>query len=155
VAGKARSIAIVAAPLAVIGPLIAAAASGEWAFLPAGFGVGFGALLAGTGAALVQSVLVPIAVPESDNPFAGGESGKGIVAAALLAVVIVGLAALTLPVALALIWATDRGNTSLVTLLGAVTVAVGWLALRGGSALATRRIARREPEFVAAVTPAR
>ena len=44
---------------------------------PAGFLVGGGALLAGTGAAIVQSALVPIAIPESDNPFASGESGKG------------------------------------------------------------------------------
>ena len=34
----------------------------------------------------VQSVLVPIAVPESDNLFASGESGKGIMAAGLLVV---------------------------------------------------------------------
>ena len=31
----------------------------------------------------MQSTYVPIAIPESDNPFAGGESGKGIVAALL------------------------------------------------------------------------
>jgi ethanolamine transporter EutH len=103
----------------------------------------------------VQSALVPIAIPESDNPFAGGETGKGIVAAALLGLVVVGLAVLTVPIALALIWATDRGDTVLVTVFGAVTVLVGWVTVRIGVALATRRIAGREPEFVAAVTPAR
>lgn len=154
VVAKARSIAIVAAPLAVVGPLIAAGVTGEWRFLPAGFGVGIGALLAGTGAALVQSALVPIAIPESDNPFAGGETGKGIVAAALLGLVVIGLAVLTVPIALALIWASDRGDTALVTVFGAVTVLVGWVTVRIGVALATRRIAGREPEFVAAVTPA-
>ena len=64
IAGKARSIAIVAAPLAVIGPLLAATITGEWRFFVAGLGVGVGALLAGTGAAIVQSALVPIAIPE-------------------------------------------------------------------------------------------
>jgi hypothetical protein len=155
VVAKARSIVIVAAPLAVVGPLIAAGVTGEWRFLPAGFGVGAGALLAGTGAALVQSAMVPIAIPESDNPFVGGESGKGIVAAALLALVIVALAVLTVPVALALIWASDRGDTALVTVLGVVTAAIGWFALRAGVAIATRRIAGHEPEFIAAVTPSR
>ncbi len=155
VAGKARGIVIVAAPLAVIGPLLAAAITGEWRYVVAGFGVGVGGLLAGTGAALVQSAVVPIAIPESDNPFAGGESGKGIVAALLLGVVLAGLAVATVPVALALFWATERGEADLVTLFGAATVVAGWLVLRAGRALATRRLAGRDPEFVAAVTPAR
>jgi ABC-2 type transport system permease protein len=155
VIAKARSIAIVAAPLAALGPFIAAAVTDEWRYLAAGLGVGVGALLAGTGAALIQSALVPIAIPETDNPFASGESGKGVVAAALLVLVLTGLAALTVPVALGLLWATERGSTPLVTLFGLVTVAVGWLAVRVGVAIAVRRIAGRQPEFVAAITPAR
>ncbi|MFW2335353.1 hypothetical protein [Ilumatobacter sp.] len=155
VRGKARSIAIVAAPLAVIGPLAAAAITDEWRYLVAGFGVGFGGLLAGTGAAVVQSAMVPIAIPDTDNPFAGGESGKGIMAALLLGGVLVGLAILTLPIALALFWATDSGLTALVTVFGALTVFAGWAVMRLGIDLATRRIAGREPEFVASVTPAR
>ena len=98
IAGKARSIAIVASPLAVIGPVLAATITGEWRFFVAGLGVGAGALLAGTGAAVVQSALVPIAIPDSDNPFASGESGKGIIAALLLFFVLGGLALTTLPV---------------------------------------------------------
>ena len=47
--GKARSIAIVAAPLVVIGPVLAAAITREWGYLAAGLVVGVGALLAGTG----------------------------------------------------------------------------------------------------------
>lgn len=155
VSGKARSIAIVAAPLAVLGPVAAAAITGEWRYLVAGFGVGFGGLLAGTGAAVVQSAIVPIAIPETDNPFAGGESGKGILAALLLGVVLAALAIVTVPVALALFWATDRGLVGLVTLFGALTVIAGWAVMRFGIRLATRRLSGREPEFVAAVTPAR
>ena len=155
VRGKARSIAIVAAPLAVIGPLAAAAITDEWRYLVAGFGVGIGGLLAGTGAAVVQSAMVPIAIPESDNPFAGGESGKGIMAALLLGGVLVALAVVTVPVALALFWATDRGQTSLVTVFGVFTVLAGWGIMRVGIELATRRVAGREPEFIASVTPAR
>lgn len=155
VRGKARSIAIVAAPLAVIGPLAAAGITGEWRYLAAGFGVGVGGLLAGTGAAVVQSAMVPIAIPESDNPFAGGESGKGIVAALLLGVVLAGLAVVTVPIALALFWATDRGRVGLVTVFGAMTMLVGWGVMRVGIRIATGRLTGRDPEFVAAVTPAR
>jgi ABC-2 type transport system permease protein len=153
--GKARSIAIVASPLALIGPLLAAWISGEWTFLVAGLGVGVGALLAGTGAAIVQSALVPIAVPETDNPFASGESGKGMLAALLLCLVLAGLALATLPVALALIWATDTGSTALVTFYGALTVAAGWLVMQVGIRIATARLGGHEPEFVTAVTPTR
>lgn len=155
VRGKARSVAVVAAPLAVIGPLAAASITGEWRYLAAGFGVGVGGLLAGTGAAIVQSALVPIAIPESDNPFASGESGKGIIAALLLGVVLAGLAIATVPVALALFWATDRGRVDLVTLFAALTVLVGVGVMRLGIRIASRRLTNREPEFVAAVTPAR
>jgi ABC-2 type transport system permease protein len=155
VRGKARSIAIVAAPLAVIGPIVAATITGEWRFIVAGFGVGVGGLLAGTGAAVVQSAMVPIAIPESDNPFAGGDSGKGLLAALLLGVVLAGLAVVTVPVALLLLWATDRGQVGLVTVSGALTVMAGWGVLRAGIAIATRRLSGREPEFVASVTPAR
>jgi ABC-2 type transport system permease protein len=155
VRGKARGIIIVAAPLVVIGPLLAAAVTGEWRYLLAGFGVGLGGLFAGTGAALVQSALVPIAIPESDNPFASGESGKGLLAALLLGVVLIGLAIATVPVALALFWATDRGRVGLVTLFGGLTVVVGYGVLQVGARIATGRLRGRDPEFVSAVTPTR
>ena len=155
VRGKARSITIVASPLAVLGPLAAAAVTDEWRYLVAGIGVGIGGLLAGTGAAVVQSAIVPIAIPESDNPFAGGESGKGLVAALLLGVVLACLAVVTVPVALALFWATDRGYVGLVTVFAAATVLVGWAVLRIGARIATNRLVGRQPEFISAVTPTR
>jgi hypothetical protein len=155
IAGKARSIAVVASPLAVIGPVLAATITGEWRFFLAGLGVGAGALLAGTGAAVVQSALVPIAIPDSDNPFASGESGKGMLAALLLCVVLGALALATLPVAVALIWATDTGSTALVTVYGVLTVAVGWVLMQAGIKIATAHLGGHEPEFVTAVTPSR
>ena len=112
-------------------------------------------MLAGTGAAIVQSALVPIAIPESDNPFAGGESGKGILAAVLLLGVLVALGIVTVPVALALLWAVEEQHTVLVTLLGGASLGLGWLVVRAGVTIATARLRRHEPEFVTAVTPAR
>lgn len=155
VAGKARSILIVAAPLAVIGPVAAAAITGSWRFLPAGLGVGVGGLLAGVGAAVVQSCLVPIAVPESDNPFASGESGQGILAAALLVLVLIGLTIVTVPIGLALLWAADRGNAAAVAGLVVAAIVLGAAVYRGGVWFATRRLSGRDESFLASVTPAR
>ena len=155
VAGKLRSIVIVASPLAIAGPVLAAGLTGEWRYLPAGICVGVAGLLAGSGAAVVQSAMVPIAMPETDNPFASGETGKGVVAALLLMSVLTVLAIATIPIALALFWASDRGRVDLVTGFAVVTVLVGWSLARLGRRLAVFRISRREPEFLAAVTPAR
>ena len=155
VAGKLRSVMIVAAPLAIVGPFLAAGLTGEWRYLPAGCCVGAAGLLAGSGAAIVQSAMVPIAMPESDNPFASGETGKGVVAALLLVSVLTALAVATIPIALALFWASDRGRVDLVTALAVVTVLVGWVLARFGRWIAVRRISTHQPEFLAAVTPAR
>ena len=103
----------------------------------------------------MQSALVPIAIPDSDNPFASGESGKGMIAALLLCVVLGALALATLPVALALIWATDTGSTALVTVYGALTVAIGWVLMQVGIKIATARLRGHEPEFITALTPSR
>jgi hypothetical protein len=155
VRGKARSILIVAAPLAVVGPIAAAAISGAWRFLPAGLGVGLAGLLAGVGAAVVQSTLVPIAVPDSDNPFAGGESGQGILAAGLLVLVLLCLTIATVPIGLLMLWAADRGQPLLVTLLTIVAIGLGAALHWAGIGFATRRLSGRDEEFIASVTPAR
>ncbi|MEM8620574.1 MAG: hypothetical protein AAGF73_12720 [Actinomycetota bacterium] len=155
VVGKARSIAIVGLPLAIVGPTIAAAVTGQWRYLPAGFLVGLGGLLAGVGGAIVQSTLVPIAIPESDNPLATGDSGRGCIAVLMLAAVLTALAVITLPVALALLWALDRDSVPLVTIFGAATLVAGWMVRVGGVRYALTNWRSREPEIVAAVTPAR
>ncbi len=155
VRGAARSIVIAAAPVAVVGPLVAASVTGGWEFLPAGFLVATGGLLAGTGGAIVQSAFVPIAMPESDDPFAHGESGRGLLSAILLLGVILTLALITLPVFLALFWASANGSVPWVTVLGLVTIGVGRLVMLGGIALASNHLRRQGPEFVHAITPSR
>ncbi|HUS43734.1 MAG TPA: hypothetical protein VMY16_13810 [Ilumatobacteraceae bacterium] len=152
---KARSVVISAAPIAVVGPLIAAAFTSEWNYLPAGIIIGVGGLFAGTGAAMVQSSFVPIAIPDSDNPLASGDSGKGWFAALTLAVVLLALAILTLPVGLALLWAVDRQSLTLVTAFAAVALGIGLLVKRGGIAIAAGRWRTRGPELYAQIIPAR
>lgn len=155
VRGKARSVVVVAAPLAIIGPLIAASLSGEWRYLPAGLFVGAGGLLAGAGGAMVQSTLVPIAVPEGDNPLASGDSGKGCLAGLILGAVVVSLAVATLPVALGLFWAISFGSLFWVTVFAAATVAAGAAVLEFGIRYSTQHWRRHEPEIYAAVIPAK
>ena len=153
IAAKARSVIVVASPLAVIGPLIAAGFTGEWSYLPAGIAVGFAGLLAGSGGAIAQSTFVPIAVSESDNPLASGDSGNGLLAALVLALVLVSLAIMTLPFALALIWALTVESVPLVTAFALLTIVGGWLVLRLGQRLASRRWRRGEAELYAAIIP--
>jgi len=155
VRAKARSVIVSASPIALIGPLIAAAVTDEWNYLPAGIAVGIGGLLAGAGAAMVQSSLVPIAIPDSDNPLASGDSGKGWFAGLMLAGVLLALAILTLPVALALLWAIDRESVALVTVLAIAMLGVGVVILHGGNAVAAARWRDRGPELFEALTPAR
>jgi len=155
VRGKARSVAVVAFPIALIGPLIAAGVAGEWNYLPAGILVGVGGLFAGVGGAMVQSILVPIAIPESDNPLATGDSNKGWFAAFALALVLAGLAVITLPVALALFWAVGQASLPLVTFFAALTLGAGVGVFRAGVAVAARRWRDDEPGLFASITPAR
>lgn len=154
VSGKARSVAIVAIPIALVGPLIAAAVTGEWAYLPAGVLVGFGGLLAGTGGAIVQSTLVPIAIPESDNPLASGDSGKGCLAGVMFAAVLLSLAIVTLPVAILLLWSVEQGTVELTTAIAVVALAAGAAVYAFGLRHATNRWRRNEPEIYEAVVPA-
>ena len=155
VEGKARSVLVVASPLVVIGPLIAAIVTGEWNYLAAGVLVGIGGLFAGTGGAIVQATVVPIAVPESDNPLAAGDSGKGLLSALMLAAVVATLSIATLPIALALLWALERDSVVLVSFFGVTTIAAGWFVLRLGITAAARRWRTREPEIYDAIVPAR
>ena len=153
IAAKVRSVIVVASPLAVVGPLIAAGFTGEWSYLPAGVALGFAGLLAGAGGAIAQSTFVPIAVSESDNPLASGDSGNGLLAALVLALVLISLAIMTIPFALALIWALTVESVPLVTAFSLLTVVGGWFALRLGQRLASRRWRRGEAELYAAIIP--
>jgi ABC-2 type transport system permease protein len=153
VAAKVRSVIVVASPLAVIGPLIAAGVTGEWAYVPAGVAVGCAGLLAGAGGAIAQSTFVPIAVPESDNPLASGDSGSGLLAALVLALVLISLAIITLPFALALIWALTLESVPLVTAFALLTLAGGWGTMRLGRRLASQRWRGGEAELYAAIIP--
>jgi hypothetical protein len=155
VRGKARAVIVSASPVAIIGPVIAAAFTDEWRYLPAGFAIGVGGLFAGAGAAMVQSAFVPIAIPDSDNPLASGDSGRGWFAALTLGLVLAVLAVLTLPIALALFWALTRDSVALVTVFAVATVVAGLLVERAGVVIAANRWRDHGPELYADIVPAR
>lgn len=155
IAGTIRSTVILGAPLAVLGPLVAAAITGAWQLLPAGWLVATGALLAGAGGAVVQSVFVPIPLPESDDPFASGESGRTLVAAIAMLVVLVALAIPMAPILVLLMWAASSGATMAVSAAAAASILAGWGLCRAGAELAGRRLELHTPAFVTALTPSR
>ena len=155
IAGKMRGVVVVASPLAAVGPLIAASVSGEWSYLPAGVAVGIAGLLAGVGGAIVQSTLVPIAVSESDNPLASGNSGSSLLSVLVLVAVVIALGVCTIPFALLIVVALSTGSVVLVTVAAFVTIGGGWMSMRLGSGIATRRWRTHEPELYDAIIPAR
>lgn len=60
---------------------------------------------------------------------------------------------MTLPFALALIWALTVDSVLLVTAFALLTLAGGWLAMRLGRRLASRRWRNGEAELYAAIIP--
>ena len=109
IAGKARSIAIVASPLAVIGPLLAADDHGRVASSSSpGSASAPARCWRERGRRSCSRRWCRSRSPTSDNPFAERRVGQGHDRrAAARACVLGALALATLPVALALIWATD------------------------------------------------
>jgi len=155
VRAKIRSILIVASPLVVVGPMLAASVSGEWSYLPAGIAVGVAGLVSGTSGAIVQATYVPVAIPESDNPLASGDTGNGVMAALMLVLVITALGIATLPVAILLLLALATESVVLVSMAAVAAVLGAVLLLRLATTVATRRWRSHEPEIHAALVPSR
>jgi ABC-2 type transport system permease protein len=151
---KARSTLIVGLPLVAI-PVVPAALTGGWFLLPAGVLVAAGALLAGTGGAVAQSAYAPIALPDTDNPFASGDTGRGCLVGVLTFTSLVVQALLAAPVGLLLYLALPDMDAPWVTLLAAAAIPVGWAVLATGTWLAARHVDRHGPDLIVAITPSR
>ncbi|MHB1137782.1 MAG: hypothetical protein ACYC2O_02425 [Microthrixaceae bacterium] len=147
------SIAVMSAP-AVLLPLALAAMSGGWRWVPAAWMLACGALLAASGVSVATAALAPVAVPESPNPLASGDTGQGCMAAVMLSLGLVVLGVASAPIAIPVVFAS--GSSVGWTMLAALTAPLlGIAMLRGGVALATARLRGREAELVQKVTPAR
>lgn len=154
VRGKAMaSLSVMALP-AVLLPTGLAALSGGWEWLPAAWAIAAGSLLAATGVSVASASLAPVALPDSPNPLASGDTGQGCVAGLVLTAGMVVLVLVSMPVAIPVALLSDR-STLLATLVAAAAPLVGVGVLAGGAAIARTRLARAEAELVQKVTPAR
>jgi hypothetical protein len=151
---KALSSLVVMAPAAVALVLLLALISGGWPWLPAGLLLVTGSILLATGASVLSAALAPFALPDSPNPLAAGDAGQGCLAGSVLMVGMIVLSVVSVPVALAVVWAVGRGPTTtafvslLAPVVGAVLLALALVAARA-------LLGGREAELVAKVTPAR
>lgn len=154
VAGKVMSSMVVMAVPAVLLPVGMAALTGGWSWLPAGWLVALGSVLAASGVAVASAAWAPVAMPDSPNPLAAGDTGQGCIAGLMLAVCMTALAVVTLPVA-AGIYAGSLRSPAVAALAALAAPVVGLLVQRGGMALARARLEGEEERLVQRVTPAR
>jgi ABC-2 type transport system permease protein len=130
--GRTLALAILSAPLLVIGAVVVAALSEGWATVPYALALGVAVFLLTSGLAVATSVLLPIPVPERGaNRFGSNLSGQGCVNSLGLAVVLVVLGILAVPILLAGLFVTAGWLRAVVGLV-ALGYGVGafWLGLR-------------------------
>jgi hypothetical protein len=135
-------------------PVGLAAMSGGWKWLPAAWILAAGSLMGAAGVSVGSAALAPVAVPESPNPLAAGDTGQGCLAGLMLSLGLLVLVIASAPVAGAVLYASSRSVllTTAAALLGPV---IGLLLLWGGTTTATSRLTGRESELVGHITPAR
>jgi hypothetical protein len=147
------SLLVMAVPALVV-PMGMALLTGGWQWLPAAWLVAAGSVLGAAGVAVASASIAPVAMPDSPNPLAAGDTGQGCVAGLLLAVCMTVLGIVSAPVAVGIYLAS---NSSAVLAASAALAAplVGAAVLWGGMAAATARLRGREERLVDEVTPAR
>jgi ABC-2 type transport system permease protein len=148
--GKNLALFAYLAPMVIITPTMLAFLTGGWAFLPAAYLGGLGALGVGIGLGTINSVKAPMPVPDSPNPFAG-VSGQGCIAGLWMFGSLVVTVIVMLPVAIAL--ALTYKNAVLRLLAAMFAIGYGVAVWQYSLGFAARKMAGREPELQAAVTP--
>lgn len=154
VAGKVMSSMVVMALPALLLPIGMAALTGGWSWLVAGWLVAAGSVLAASGVAVASAAWAPVAMPDSPNPLAAGDTGQGCIAGLMLAVCMLALGLVTAPVAAA-VYAGSLRSATAATFAALAAPVVGLLVQRGGMALARARLVGQEERLVDRVTPAR
>ena len=154
VRGKVMSSLVVMTLPAFVLPLGMAALTGGWQWLVAGWLVAAGSVLAAAGVAVASATLAPVAMPDSPNPLAAGDTGQGCVAGLMLAACMFVLGLVSLPVAAGIL-ITSADSVVVATAVACAAPVVGALVLWGGVALAAARLRGDEEMLVQKVTPAR
>ncbi|MGB3412669.1 MAG: hypothetical protein WBA45_15910 [Microthrixaceae bacterium] len=154
VRAKALSSIVVMIVPALVIPSGLAAISGGWEWLPAALLLGIGSVLAAAGVSVGTAAIAPVAMPESPNPLASGDTGQGCLAGMTLALGMFVLAVASAPVGLGVLVAS--GHSALVTTLVALGAPLtGVVMLWAGTRVAQWRLTGRESELVQHITPAR
>lgn len=154
VRGKVMSSLLVMSVPAVVLPLALGALTGGWVWVAAGWLVAAGSVLAAAGVAVASAALAPVALPDSPNPLAAGDTGQGCIAGLMLAACMFVLGAVSLPVSAAIYLASER-SVELATLAALLAPVVGVAVMWGGVAVARARLRGFEEALVERVTPAR
>ncbi|MEZ5238980.1 MAG: hypothetical protein R2716_08510 [Microthrixaceae bacterium] len=154
VQGKLWSSLVTMALPGVLLPLVLAAMTGGWRWVPAGWLVAAGSIGAAAGVAVLSAVLAPFALPDSPNPLAGGDTGQGCLAGIMLTGSVIVLGVVSAPVALGIWWAS--GSSVLFATAAALAApVVGAATLWACTVLATARVQGAEAELLAKVTSGR
>jgi ABC-2 type transport system permease protein len=152
--GKNVAVTLQVLPLVAVIATIVAVLTDGWAYLPATVLLALAGLGAGLGTGNIISVRLPVAQPQSQNPFAGRGTGQGCGTSLALAACSLIQNVLLAPVA--------AGALVAVLVNPAWLVVVCPLAILYGAALwqiglthATRHLAAHQPEILATVDPVR
>lgn len=154
VRGKVMSSLVVMTLPALLLPLGTAVLTGGWQWVPAAWLVGVGSVLAAAGVAVASAVWAPVAMPDSPNPLAGGDTGQGCVAGLMLAACMTVLGVVSVPVAVG-VYLGSNASPEWAALAAVASPVVGVLVLMGGVRLAASRLRGAEEQLVQKVTPAR
>ncbi|WP_405017848.1 transporter [Kitasatospora sp. NBC_00070] len=140
--GRAYAVISYAAPVSTLLGLVLAAATGQWSQLVPALGLTYAALGAGVGLGALLSVLAPYAMPADSNPMRNAAPGQSGVVVLNTFGSMLGVAAITAPVALLLLalpgWA-----------LLPLGLGYGLLLALVGTRFAAGRLLDRLPEILA------
>lgn len=151
---KALSSVVVMTLPAVLIPIGLAAMSGGWRWLPAALLLAVGSILTAAGVSVATAAIAPVAMPDSPNPLASGDTGQGCLAGMTLAIGMGVLALVSAPIGIAVILASQR-SALLTALVSLAAPPLGLLMIAAGTRVAEWRMAGREAELVQHITPAR
>lgn len=147
------SLAVMTVPALVL-PVVLAVLTGGWQWVVAGWLVAFGSVLGASGVAVASATLAPVAMPDSPNPLAAGDTGQGCVAGLALTACMTVLAITSLPVGIA-VYLASGSSASWATLAALGAPLVGALVLWAAVSLAVARLSGNEDRLIELVTPAR
>jgi ABC-2 type transport system permease protein len=153
-AGKNLALLLEIVPVVIVVGTIVAAITGGWLYLPGAVLLGVAGIGAGLALADVASVIFPVQVPDSRNPFASNAGGQGCVTSLVLGACALAQNVLLLPVAVGGLLVAAFGPAWLLVVAPASLV-YGGLLWWGGLAIASGYGTSHRAEILARIDPTR